>query len=217
MENFRRSSVKNLLKNDLKLLFRDNRSTLIIFLGLPLLSIFISGRGYMGMASIYTIITFMIVVGLGSNETKISPEKLFLSLPVTRREMVLSRYLMFLIMFIPATIIVASYGLVFKVLGLRNILIIGYEQVIILFLQVSLILSLVLPWFYVLSLPVAQGIGVFIIIFSQNLLYKDGDFSQPAFNNLYARYGALGILGLSLLILGISAYFSILIYKNRDL
>lgn len=217
METIRRSSIKQLIKNDLKLLFRDNKNILLIFLALPLLSIFISGKGYMGMGAIYTITTFIMAVGLGGNEIKISPEKLFLSLPITRREMVLSRYLMITLIFVPTTIIVIGFGLVFKLLGLKNILIIGYEQVIILFLQISLVLSLVLPWFYVLSLPVAQGIGVFTVIFSQNLLYKDGDFSQPAFINLYAKYGALGVLGLSLLILAISAWFSILIYKNKDL
>lgn len=206
-----------LIYKDIKLLLSKRSEVALVLIGIPALFFILANKRYnSGYGIIYLMASFTIILSFDYDKEDKSKE-LFLSLPVTRKEIVLSKYIMVPVFIIFYILLINLYGLALNFLNINNNLFTKMNENVGLFLFVSIIASICLPMYFSFSTNVARGLSYFVIIMAQNSGFSV-DYAKPKFTGyIFNHLGGIWAIVIGLSILLVSLGSSIIIYKEHDL
>lgn len=173
--------------------------------------------GILGFVLITIFSIFMLLQYVSLKETQYpKASTLLCALPFSRKNIVLSKYIFCILIYLACCLIFGIETLLFPQLG--NI---GYKMPILLFLVVSLFLGVYLPVQYRLGYEKTKLFFVVLImaspfIFAQSLKIENS-FIITAIQNVNPIFLLAGSLITSILILVVSSAISVRIYQNADL
>lgn len=206
----------NLVKKDIKILIRQNLYFLILFVIFPLLLVsFMEVEFGAKIGILYFISTLASLINFEQEAGK-SDNNLILSLPLTRRELVYSKYLMGVILTLINISIVLIMGVVFKGLNINRASIISLDEIRAAIFLSFIAIGLSMPWYF--ALPSKLGLfislaSLFVINMITGRIIGEDSFLQA---EIFTKYLGIGPLVLGLLILFISAIISVKIFEISD-
>ena len=167
------------------------------------------------MIFIYSVITF-VFMGTRipfSYEIKDKPHLFIQSLPVTKTDIVVSKYISIFVNFIIAAIFTGIYIFVLSLINFIDISNLSFTTVVLTLMASMVLLSISLPAEFMFTSKTANFVNLAIYITFLNMfILKDSSILN--FINIFSDYR----IGLALVVLGVyflSMALSILIYKNR--
>ncbi len=173
--------------------------------------------GILGFVLITIFSIFMLLQYVSLKETQYpKASTLLCALPFSRKNIVLSKYIFCILIYLACCLIFGVETLLFP--QLRNV---GYEMPILLFLVVSLFLGVYLPIQYKLGYEKTKLFFVVLImaspfVFAQSLKMENS-LSMSFLSNMNPVLLLAGSLITSVLVLVISSAISVRIYKKADL
>ncbi|CVI72488.1 hypothetical protein NDGK_02566 [Clostridiales bacterium CHKCI001] len=173
--------------------------------------------GILGFVLITIFSIFMLLQYVSLKETQYpKASTLLCALPFSRKNIVLSKYIFCILIYLACCLIFGIETLLFP--QLRNV---GYEVPILLFLVVSLFLGVYLPIQYKLGYEKTKLFFVVLImaspfVFAQSLKMENS-LSMSFLSNINPVLLLAGSLITSVLVLVISSAISVRIYKKADL
>lgn len=206
-----------LLIKDIKVLRKDWKSFVFLYLAMPMASLLFSDDIYMEKMGVVFLITVLTAIMSFSYDDKGKSQKLILSLPVTRKELVLSKYIIVPIFIAINFSFAYIYSLIFNYLGLSSNSFARINENMGVILIILVVVSICLPWYFVFSHRVAWAISLMVTFGFNNAFSSIFRDRLPFTGGLYTSYGGLGALGLGLIILLFSAGISIAAHKGKDL
>jgi len=174
-------------------------------------------------------VVYILLLNSFAYEDKNKSEIMLNSLPISRSDIVLAKYLSILVYMGLATVSYISSNLIVKALGISvNIVQLSLEGMTAAFLAVALMTSIYLPIFFKFGYIKARLFNLLIFLlffFGPPLLVNV--YNNPKYQNSILSFIeglatwkdwqiAAILFGFSLLILAISYWISINIYKNRE-
>ncbi|SHO52436.1 ABC-2 transporter permease [Anaerocolumna xylanovorans] len=173
--------------------------------------------GILGFVLITIYSVFMLLQYVSLKETQYpKASALLCALPYPRKDVVLSRYIFCLIIYLVCCLVFGIETLMFPRLGTF-----GFTMPVMLFLVISLILSIYLPVHYKLGFEKTKIFFIIIIMassfaFPQFIEIKSGIYLS--FLDMLSPTILLGgVILFSIIILAVSATISMQIYKKADL
>lgn len=171
----------------------------------------------MGFVLITIVSVFMLLQYVFLKEIQSPKASAFLcALPYSRTDIVLSNYIFGLIIFLGCCMIFGIETLVFPQLGTF-----GFTMPVMLFLVISLILSIYLPMQYKLGYEKTKFLFVIIIMassFGPSLFAKKVSGLDLSFLDMLNPSIVLGgVISFSIIVLAVSAIISMHIYNKADL
>lgn len=173
--------------------------------------------GILGFVLITIFSIFMLLQYVSLKETQYpKASTLLCALPFSRKNIVLSKYIFCILIYIACCLIFGIETLIFPQLGS-----IGYKMPILLFLIISLFLGIYLPVQYKLGYEKTKLFFVVLImaspfVFAQSLKIENS-FIITTVQNINPIFLLAGSMIISIMVLIVSSTVSIKIYKNADL
>lgn len=207
-----------LAKKDMKLLLSKKSGVLLMLLGLPLLFFLIADERHgNNIVIIYLLTCLTSVLSFNYDNAVDKDQKIFLSLPVTRKEIIYSKYIMIPIYLVFYVILISLYGVVLNFLNISNNLSTSMHENVGLFVLISIVLGISLPLYFSLSTNFARGISYFIIIFTNNMWVSNFGKGNAFNGRLFTYSGGIWAVVLGVFILMVSTGISIILYNEVDL
>lgn len=205
----------NLIRKDFLVTFSNKFAFYLLLVMIPLFLFSIDGFDA-NTAFSYSILTFVFISTRTpfAYEVKGKPHLFIQSLPVTKLDIVVSKYLSIFIYFFIGTIFTLAYIFILSLLGFMDISKLLVETVIIsLGINIGL-LSLSLPAEFRFNPKISNVVNIIIyVVFLNFFIIGDGPLIN--FISLFSNYRIVITLILGLLYF-LSMGISILIYKNRS-
>lgn len=208
-----------LIKKDLQIIFSSKRFILFLIAYIPFMLMLLGdSQGKFIFLVIIITYVYMVTTMPFNYEITASPHIFIQSLPVKKRDIVISKYILLFINFITSTVLATG--------GLTIIRKIGFSQgeyfnidMLKLALPISMImLSFSLPAFFRLSPKMANMCNMLIYILTMNSYLLNEGFLEKIFKNpSLGQYNAFNFTLVAIIIMLISMSISIWLYKNRDL
>lgn len=205
-----------LLKTDIKLILKTNKVFMILFILGPLLLVsFMEEKNWSKIGIIYFVTSMASLVNFeeGDRDTK----KITLSLPITRREYVYSKYLMPPILLIINISIVLIGGIIFRGLSINKGLIISLNEIMVAILLSLITISLCMPWYFVLPSKVGLFFSLGSLLVINVILGMIDGIGTLLETSLITRFAGVGAIALGLFIFFISAIISAKIFEVNDI
>lgn len=201
-----------LIRRDLSLIFANWQVGVLLLLLMPFLLLFIGAEKVNEaiLANVLILGYFLTVLPF-SYELRIKPYLLIQSLPISRSEVVISRYISTFINLIIGTIYSVIYLWIINKFKVLNVDTLNIKIIIEAFLIVILGLSISLPGFFILSPKGGTILNTAVYIIGLNFY-----FIQPGTN--FRRYNISNKFGIAIMVsyiisLGLSIWF----YERKDL
>lgn len=202
----------NLIRRDLVLLFSSKSTIITLLLFIPLFSLILGMEpGYSIVLLSIVTLGYMLTLVSFNFEVKNKPYVSILSLPIKRREVVISKYIEIFINYIIAVVFAFIYSKILSVFGVNitgNFDIFTLKQA---FLILIVGLSISLPLQFLLPPKIANFINTLFYISILNY------FSVRLGDEIFENLSGMVQFTLSIVIFFISMGLSILLYKKRDL
>ncbi len=206
-----------LAKKDIKLLLSKKSGVILMLLGAPLLFFLISDERHgNNVAIIYLLTCFTGIISF-DYEKKEESQRIFLSLPIARRDIVYSKYIMIPIYVIFYIVFINLYSKALNLLNVSNNLTTSMNENVGVFVIISIILGISLPMYFSFSTNVARGISYFVIILTNNIWVSNFDTGNAFNGRLFTYYGGIWAVVLGAFILLVSMGTSIILYNELDL
>lgn len=206
-----------LFKKDIKLLFKSNMALFILFIiGILILISNMGGKSESRIGIIYFLNTLAVLINF-ENEGEKDSKKLILSLPITRKEFVYSKYLMLPLLMIINIIIVIIMGLTTNWLNINMDSLVTVNEIAAAMLLSSIVTSLCLPWYFALPSRVGLAISLFVMYFISIIIGRLVGVESLFKRDLFTGFGGLASIALGLFILFISAKISVKIFESNDM
>ena len=206
-----------LAKKDIKLLLSKKSGVILMLLGIPLLFFLIADQRHgNNVVIIYFLTCFTGIISFDYEKTEKS-QRIFLSLPVTRKDIVYSKYIMIPIYIIFYILLINLYSKALNLLNVSNNLTTSMNENVGVFVLISIVLGVSLPMYFSFSTNVARGISYFIIIITNNIWVSNFDTGNAFNGRLFTYSGGLWAVVLGAFILLASMGTSIILYKEIDL
>ncbi len=199
----------NLIKKDFLLTFSNKQSWILIILYVPFI-LFIMGttKGFAVNLMIYTFVYMLTTIPFGY-EIQTKPHILLQSLPIKKRDIVISRYLSIFVNYIVGFVCTVGYMWIINLLGFVNVDNINFSLVKSTLPIVVLSLSISLPALFRLPPKIANFVNIFIYIGIMNFVIIP--FGQ--YGNLF---NGLGLPIISAIVYLLSIGISLWLYETRD-
>ena len=199
----------NLIKKDLILSIRNVVSWLLIVTLIPLLLILLDLMNSPGIvARVIYLVTHILILGSFDYETKNKPHTFINSLPIKRKEIVVSKYLLLFINFIVATVIIYAYLSLGNLFGARTMEGFNISAILSAFFMSMISIAIILPIYFMAHIRVASGIASGIFIFTFNLM------EEIVGSKIFGKSYMVLIIIIAFLV---SMYLSMVLYENKDL
>lgn len=207
-------NIFNLIKKDMTVVFSNKSMYMILLLFVPFL-VLVLGAEDMNGIYLFSILTFtyMVLYIPFSYEVRDKPNVLIQSLPVKKRDIVISKYISMIISLIMGNIYTFIYLLLIKTLGILDEITIDISIIAFAFVITVFATSILLPAQFKFTSKIANFINMFIYIFFMinagvlNELYTNLDLSKTS--------SILLALSIVAVIYFISLGISIALYKSR--
>lgn len=207
----------NLIKKDMRVAFSNKFTNIMLLLFFPFIVFSLRSPS---SDVLYMFSTFILVFALSKitfvYEMRDKSHIFIQSLPVTKKDMVASKYISIFVNFILCSIYTLGFMLIFKLLGIINMDKVPFSMMLPTLGFIVIALSLSLPMQFRFSLKTANSmnmvlfVGIIILITS-----IDGDFSRILTIDLNNIYSKLLIIGGVLALYFLSMIISIGLYKTR--
>lgn len=204
----------NLIRKDFLVTFA-NKFAFYLLLGMvPLLMLFMDNFDS-NMIFMYSVLTFVFICTRTpfAYEIKDKPHLLIQSLPVTKTDIVISKYLSFFIYFTIGAVFTLVYLLFLTLLGFINISNLMLETVIITLATSILLLSISLPAEFMFSPKTSNLVNIIVYVIFLNF-FIIGDSPLLQFINLFSDF-RIGIALIIFVVYFLSIGISVLLYRNR--
>ncbi|HZK33501.1 MAG TPA: ABC-2 transporter permease [Tissierellaceae bacterium] len=207
----------NLIKKDLRVAFSNRFTNIMLLLFFPFVLFFIGSES---TDVLFMFSTFIFVFSLSKItfvfEMRDKSHIFIQSLPVTKKDMVVSKYISIFIYFVMGSIYTLAYIWIFKLLGIINMDKIQFSIILSTLGFITVALSLSLPMQFRFPLKTANFINMmFFMIIIIFISLTKGDFSKFLnldLNNIYIK---LAITGGIVAVYFISIGVSIALYQTR--
>ena len=199
----------NLIKKDFLLAFSSKSTLIFIILYVPFILFTIgTDNKFIGSLMIYTFVYMLTTISFGY-DAQVKTHILLQSLPIRKRDIVISKYLSIFINYTIGFVITGSYLWIIKLLGFIDVDTFNLSLVESTLPIILLSLSISLPALFRLPPKIANIINMFIYIGIMNFVIIP-----------FSQYGNL-LNGLGLLIIAVIVYFlsigiSLWLYETRD-
>ncbi|WMM25135.1 ABC-2 transporter permease [Tissierella sp. MB52-C2] len=199
----------NLIKKDFLLTFSSKLPWMFIILYVPFILFTIgTDNKFIGGLMIYTFVYMLTTISFGY-DTQVKTHILLQSLPIRKRDIVISKYLSILINYTIGFVVTGGYLWIINLLGFVDVDIFNLSMVISTLPIILLSLSISLPALFRLPPKIANVINMFIYIGIMNFVIIP-----------FGEYGNL-LNGLGLPIIAAIVYFlsmgiSLWLYETRD-
>ncbi len=199
----------NLIKKDFLLTFSNKQSWILMILYVPFI-LFTMGtnNGTSAVLMIYTFVYMLTTTPFGY-EIQTKPHILLQSLPIKKRDIVISRYLSMFINYIVGFVITGIYLWIINLLGLADVDSFNVSLVKSTLPMVIISLSISLPALFRLPPKMANFVNIFIYIGIMNFVIMPFGQSGNLFNGL-------GLLIISAIVYLLSIVVSLWLYETRD-
>lgn len=199
----------NLIKKDFLLTFSNKQSWILIILYVPFI-LFTMGtsKGFAVNLMIYTFVYMLTTIPFGY-EIQTKPHILLQSLPIKKRDIVISRYLSIFVNYIVGFVCTVSYMWIISLLGFVNVDNISLSLVESTLPIAVLSLSISLPALFRLPPKIANIVNIFVYIGIMNFVIIP--FGQ--YGNLF---NGLGLPIISAIVYLVSIGISLWLYETRD-
>lgn len=199
----------NLIKKDFLLTFSNKQSWILIILYVPFI-LFTMGtdKGFAVNLMIYTFVYMLTTIPFGY-EIQTKPHILLQSLPIKKRDIVISRYLSIFVNYIVGFVCTVGYMWIISLLGFVNVDNISLSLVESTLPIVVLSLSISLPALFRLPPKIANVVNIFIYIGIMNFVIIP--FGQ--YGNLF---NGVGLPIISAIVYLVSIGISLWLYETRD-
>lgn len=206
----------NLLKKDIKILIKDDFYLLIILLALPLILLsFLEELNWTKIEGLFFLTSMASLVNF--EEGKMDMKNITLSLPITRREYVYSKYLMLPILLAVNIAVVFISGLIIKKLSINRTSIISFQEIMTVIFLTLTVVSLSIPLYYALPSKAGVIISFLSLATISFILGRIDGIGALLESNLINNFAGIGALVLALLIFFISARISVKIFETNDI
>ncbi|CAK7077185.1 ABC-2 transporter permease [Tissierella sp.] len=199
----------NLIKKDFLLTFSNKQSWILIILYVPFI-LFTMGTDneFVVNLMIYTFVYMLATMPFGY-EVQTKPHILLQSLPIKKRDIVISRYLSIFVNYVIGFVITGGYLWIISLLGFIdvdnfNLSLVGYTLPIVL-----LSLSISLPALFRLPPKIASIANIFVYIFIMNFVIVTSYKFQDILNGL-------GLPVIAAIVYLLSMGISLWLYETRD-
>lgn len=202
-----------LARKDIKLLLSKKSGVLLMLLGLPLLFFLIADERYgNNILIIYLLTCFTSIMSFDYEKTEKS-QIIFLSLPITRKDIIYSKYIMIPVYIIFYIVFINLYSKALSLLNFSNNLATSMNENVGMFVLISIVLGISMPVFFSVSINIARGISYFIILMTHNIWVANNiKFS----GRLFTYLGGLWAVVLGVFILLVSMGVSIILYNEFE-
>lgn len=194
----------------------ENKTAFYMLLGIIPLMLFLTDDFDANMAFLYSVLTFMFI---GTRtpfayEAKDKPHLFIQSLPVTKIEIVVSKYIGIFVNFLIGSVFVVIYISILSLLNFIDVKDLNLSTVFITLAIGIVLLSLSLPAEFFFTSKTAHFINLFVYILFLNFFIL-GNNKILDFINVFSNY-KIGIFLLITTIYSVSMGASVLLYKNRN-
>lgn len=199
----------NLIKKDLLLTFSNKTSWIFMILYVPFI-LFIMGtdNGASVVLMIYTFAYMLTTIPFGY-EIQTKPHILMQSLPIKKRDIVISRYLSIFVNYIFGFVITGGYLWIISLLGFVDVDSFNLSLIKSTLPVVLLSLSIALPAFFRLPPKIANFVNMFIYIGIMNFVI----IPLGIYGNLF---NGIGLPVISSIVYLLSIVVSLWLYETRD-
>lgn len=204
----------NLVRRDFIVTY-SNKITFYILIGMIPLFLFLIDDFNANMAFMYSTLTFIFIATRTpfSYEIKDKPHLFIQSLPVTKTDIVVSKYISIFINFIIGSIFTIIYIFVLNLLGFIDISVLTFGTLVTTLITSIVLLSISIPTEFIFTPKTANFVNMFIYILFLNIFILQDNLILN-FINIFSDYRIAIALIVSLTYF-LSMAISILLYKNR--
>lgn len=217
-------SIIKLIRKDFYALWIENRVGLTLLIISTAISAFFAPVGGIIWLFFMFINIYAIIMSLFRLDEKYRTEGFFASFPVSRREIVFSRYGVVIVIFIIYMIVtylldvsdILNYGKPIK-------LFIPAGYYITLFLSLAILSSFILPFYFNQGYARGKGLGILIIIIlwlCVGYIRHSYEFREVLYTKTLFSFHittSLTLLGISVLLLGLSILVTVTLYSRKEL
>lgn len=204
----------NLIRRDFIVTY-INKTAFYLLLGMIPLFLFLIDDFNADMAFMYSLLTFMFISTRTpfSYEAKDKPHLFIQSLPVTKVDIVISKYISLFINFLIGGLFTIVYIFILSLLGFLDIWSLTLGAVLVTLATSIALLSISLPTEFIFTPKLANFITMLIYILFLNMFILN---SNPILNfiDIFSDY-RIGVALIVALLYFSSIGISILVYKNR--
>lgn len=204
----------NLIRRDFIVTY-INKTAFYLLLGMIPLFLFLIDDFNADMAFMYSLLTFMFISTRTpfSYEAKDKPHLFIQSLPVTKVDIVISKYISLFINFLIGGLFTIVYIFILSLLGFLDIWSLTLGAVLVTLATSIALLSISLPTEFIFSPKLANFVTMLIYILFLNMFILN---SNPILNfiDIFSDY-RIGVALIVALLYFSSIGISILVYKNR--
>lgn len=206
-----------LARKDIKLLVSNKSGILLVLLGLPLLFFLLANERFGNNVGIIYLLTCFTSIMSFDYEKKEESQRMLLSLPISRKDIVHSKYLMIPIYLVFYIIFINLYSKALNFLNLSGNLTTSMNENVGVFVLISIVLGISMPLFFSVSTNIARGISYFIIFLTNNIWVSNFGKGNAFNGRLFTYLGGIWAIILAAFILLSSMGVSIILYKEMDL
>lgn len=208
-----------MIKRDLILMLSSKRERLFLLLYIPFLILIVDSYDprYLYLVILITY-TYLISITPFSYDVSSKTSYIMNSLPISRREIVVYKYLSVFVYFVLTVVYAGVYLWIINTLGIKNVDYFNFEMIKTAIPIIFISLSIVFPAYLRFEPKIAQIIHmvVFMTFFIGIVnLASLGDSSMVAYFELISK--EIYILLISVVMYILSLLFSMKIYERRDL
>ncbi|MGE5628452.1 MAG: ABC-2 transporter permease [Solirubrobacterales bacterium] len=208
----------------LKLIIKDiviQKRTIPIALAYVVFFIFITSNN-LNKGSIYIIgvtLAYMFTLGAIQYEEKYKAQNVIASLPVTRTDMVFSRYFGMIFFTGASTVFICIIVFILNLFnfmpGLENINVQDIKTIIV---SAVVLMSIMIPLNYGLGVKKTRFVNVilYLTFFFGLMNIYENIFMEPGNNPIVTFWSSYGLF-IALVMLALSIVLSLIIYKNKDI
>ena len=204
----------NLIRKDLLITYSNKLSYYMLLILIPLF-LFLIDDFNANMAFMYSVITFVFVSTKTpfSYELKDKPQLFIQSLPVTKTDIIISKYLSIFINFIIGSPFTIIYLFVLSLMSIIDVSTLTFSTTIITLATSIVLISVSLPLEFIFTPKMANFLNMLIYIIFLNF-FIIGDNPILNFINIFSDY-RIGIILIVVLFYFLSMGISNVLYKNR--
>lgn len=204
----------NLVRRDLLVTYA-NKFAFYMLLGMLPLFLFLIDDFNANMAFMYSVLTFMFIATRTpfSYEIKDKPHLFIQSLPVTKTDIVISKYISIFLNFIIGSVFTIIYIFILSLLGFIDISVLSFGTIIVTLATSIALLSISLPSEFIFTPKTANFVNMIIYIIFLNMFILEDNLILK-FINVFSDY-RLAIALIVTLVYFLSMGVSVLLYKKR--
>lgn len=200
----------NLIKKDFLLTFSNKQSWILIILYVPFILVIMgTAKGFTVNLMIYTFVYMLTTIPFGY-EVQTKPHILLQSLPIKKRDIVISRYLSIFVNYIVGFVCTVGYLWIISLLGFIDVDSFNLSLIESTLPVILLSLSISLPALFRLPPKIANVINTFIYIIIMNFVIMQSYKFDGIFNGL-------GLTIIAVIVYLLSMVISLWLYEERDL